>query len=169
MSKVYKFNGEFNSNDQTLEMDMHIQFLKPDANWTEWSPVKVLLDTGATNTHISYSVIPEAIHDACKGNKHVGRAATADLIGFKVSNIHLLLPRKDEEESHSILFLPIGIAFDDSVVKQIRLQENKTYYPVIFGMDLLQLSVLKFNGPNSSFSLEIVFPDKQNNDITSEN
>ena len=37
--------------------------------------------------------------------------------------------------------------------KKIRMDDNKTYYPLIIGMDLLELGIIEFDGTSKSYKL----------------
>ena len=63
MPVQYSYAGEFSEEERVLPIEVEIQFQFKNGDWTELKKVEGIIDTGATDTFISNSIVVPEILD----------------------------------------------------------------------------------------------------------
>ncbi|MEO8088127.1 MAG: hypothetical protein ABI763_14995 [Bacteroidota bacterium] len=156
MPVEYVHLGSFSASNRVLEIDVQIKFSlsATEDSWTEYFPMKAFLDTGASVTHISKSVVPEQILELYKNFTIKGRAATTTTSGIRILKCCLRFPGLT---ASGVLFDYIFYTLrtiDDTKVIEDRLKEGLPHYPLIVGNDILEGAILICDGPSQRYSLQ---------------
>ena len=151
----YVHNGSFSEATRLLEIKVQMQFGFKDGRWTEFKNFDAFLDTGATKTFISNSIVPPEILDEYMANVTTGGAAVTTLNGIVIPLSHLRFPGLNTSGlGYFQIFLSTLIAFDDSAIKKLRNETNEKYFPLIIGMDALEVGELIFDGPAKRYTIQ---------------
>jgi hypothetical protein len=150
----YEYKGDFHPTNRMLEIDISVQFLGTNQEWTKSLPLKGIVDTGASYSHISQSVVPSEILELNKGNKSSGYGAGGSFENIVLYNNNFIFTESDSKHPPFVFFLPTISAMDDHEIKQKRLKENIPYYPLIIGQDVLEKAELLYDGIGKNYTLK---------------
>jgi hypothetical protein len=147
-TNVHEYEGKFNLPDWKIYLAMHIEFTNKDKIWTSVQPIKAIIDTGATATHISLRAVPKEIIELNKDNHCKVQIPGVQLDGINIHGIRLNIPAKNEHDQILHYLLNKIPAFDDSAVIKD--------FDLYLGMDVLYQAEFCFDGPKGIYYLKFV-------------
>src|SRR5205085_2079473 len=87
----YEYTGDLIPNT-FLTFELQIQFQLRSGQWTDFSTLIAIIDTGATFTHISETVVPPEIVAENRENTSSLRTPFGEVQGFRIQNSQIQFP-----------------------------------------------------------------------------